>query len=65
MARRLTAVALAAAGAAAALYAARRVSATDPSGNGGSHARAERLRRELDQARERLRSDIDRAREQR
>jgi hypothetical protein len=65
MARRLIVVALAAAGAVAALYAARRASPTDPSRNGGSHERAERLRRELDQARERLRTDIDRAREQR
>jgi hypothetical protein len=64
MARRLIALALAAAGAAAALYASRRASLGDPSRNGGSQARAERLRRELDQARERLRADIDRAREQ-
>lgn len=65
MARRLIAFALAAAGAAAALYAARRAVAGDPSRNGGSQARAERLRRELDQARERLRTDIALAREQR
>jgi len=65
MARRLIVVALAAAGAAAALFAARRAFATDPSRNGGSHARAERLLRELDQARERLRTDLARAREQR
>lgn len=65
MARRLIVVALAAAGAVAALYAARRVSLADPSRNGGSHVRAERLRRELDQARERLRTDIARTREQR
>ena len=65
MARRLIVVALATAGAVAALYAARRASPTDPSSNGVSHERAERLRRELDQARTRLRADIDRAREQR
>jgi hypothetical protein len=64
MARRLIVLALAAAGAAAAFYAARRVALADPSRNGGSHERAERLRRELDQAQERLRTDIARAREQ-
>jgi len=65
MARRLIVVALAAAGAVAALVAVRRASITHLSRNGGSHERAERLRRELDQARERLRTDIARAREQR
>ena len=65
MARRLIVVALAAAGAVAALYAARRVSLADPSRNGGERGRAARLRRELDQARERLRTDIARTREQR
>jgi hypothetical protein len=65
MAGRFLVVALAAAGAAAALYAARRAGLTDASRNGGSQERAERLRRELDQARERLRTDIARAREQR
>lgn len=58
-------LALAAAGAAAALAAARRVTAHDPARNGGSQERAERLRRELDQARARLRTDIARARERR
>lgn len=66
MARRLIVLALAAAGAAAAaLLASRRGSGRDASRNGGSQVRAERLRRELEQARDRLRTDIARAREQR
>lgn len=58
-------LALAAAGAGAAVVAARRAAAHDPSGNGGSRERAERLRRELDASRQRLRADIARARAQR
>lgn len=55
-------LAVATAGAAAALAAARRLAAHDPSRNGGSQERADRLRRELEQARERLRIDVARAR---
>lgn len=58
-------LAVAAAGAGAAVVAARRAAAHDPSRNGGSQERAERLRRELDASRQRLRADIARARAQR
>jgi hypothetical protein len=61
MARRLLALGLAALGIAALAAARRRASDGEPGRNGGSAERAERLRRDLEEARERLRADIARA----